>query len=135
MSDEYRSQESSKRPSWIWIIAGLGVLVLGFVIMTLAGAANAPEEGAVAREDSIPYVETVQAEQAGYRACGALEFVRLGAASRNRVLDRVCARLESEALKDVRGTGIGDRQALISGCRCIDSSTGVPYRSPSGSAP
>lgn len=65
MSDEYRSQESSKRPSWIWIIAGLGVLVLGFVIMTLAGAANAPEEGAVAREDSIPYVETVQAEQAG----------------------------------------------------------------------
>ena len=65
MSDEYRSQESSKRPSWIWIIAGLGVLVLGFVIMTLAGAANAPQEGAVAREDSIPYVETVQAEQAG----------------------------------------------------------------------
>ncbi|MCH2457413.1 MAG: efflux RND transporter periplasmic adaptor subunit [Henriciella sp.] len=65
MSDEYRSQESSKRPRWIWIIAGLGVLVLGFVIMTLAGAANAPEEGAVAREDSIPYVETVQAEQAG----------------------------------------------------------------------
>ena len=65
MSDEYRSQESSKRPSWIWILAGLGVLVLGFVIMSLAGAANAPEEGAVAREDSIPYVETVRAEPAG----------------------------------------------------------------------
>lgn len=65
MSDEYRSPESRKKPSWIWIVAGLGVLVLGIVIMTLAGAANAPAEDAVAQEDSIPYVETVRPRQAG----------------------------------------------------------------------
>ncbi|HIG21870.1 MAG TPA: efflux RND transporter periplasmic adaptor subunit [Henriciella marina] len=65
MSEDYRSQESEKKPSWIWWVAGLGVLGLGILIMMLAGAGSGPEEGAVAQEDSIPYVETVRPEQAG----------------------------------------------------------------------
>lgn len=66
MPEDYaHKQDSDSRPSWIWILAGIAALGIGAVIMMIAGAGGGPEEGAEAQEDSVPYVETIQPQQAG----------------------------------------------------------------------
>lgn len=66
MPEDYaHKQDSDSRPSWIWILAGIAALGVGVVIMMIAGAGGGPEEGAEAQEDSVPYVETIQPQQAG----------------------------------------------------------------------
>ncbi|WP_018147745.1 efflux RND transporter periplasmic adaptor subunit [Henriciella marina] len=66
MPEDYaHKQDSDSRPSWIWILAGIAALGIGVAIMMIAGAGGGPEEGAEAQEDSVPYVETIQPQQAG----------------------------------------------------------------------
>lgn len=57
--------QSASKPSWLWLVVGLAVAGLGFLVMTLAGSGSGPEEGATAQEDSVPYVETFRPESAG----------------------------------------------------------------------
>lgn len=62
--DASETNGKGKRPSILWLLVGVGAAVLGFGVMSIAGAKSEAQEQTVQKADTVPLIETALVSKA-----------------------------------------------------------------------